>query len=906
MKKNLLLLTGAFTAVALLAGCDPSGPQSGVHTYRTFLSTNPTLWNTHTWETNDEAYITSFTEMGLYDLVFNENRDGYAFMPEMAAAEPVSVDPTTLSDEEFDLFLEADIGNPTRGMIWDIALNEAACFEDGTAINAKTYVDSMERLLNPQYANYRADSYYSGELVLLNAEDYYKSGRETIEAAFDHVNKTTGAVESGNGIWYINLGQATPYFNALFTGEQGAGNFYSVLNNRSQDSTDAVELAAERITYGVAYYLYQFVYTPGSSELANSPDKADWEAFYEDGFRPDQVSSTMFENDKTYIDLMEFDNKEVYTTVNKGNTSWNDENTVRYTQADLKRDLSTFIGGVTPSYRNSAWNWELPLFTQISHDLSGLTQEDLGIKAIDDYTIRLYLTKPITSLNLRFALTGNWIVDVALYDRLTQTGANNTKFTTYGSNSVDNYRSYGPYKLTHYESGNQINISRNDKWYGYTDGRHEGMYEMDAIVTRIIPDHNTALQEFLAGNLDDIDLTSQDMARYGSSSRRTTTYESYTQKISFNSDRPTLLRRQNDSGNGGNINKTILANTDFRRGLSLAINRTSFAAQTTGGSRAFTGLLNDLYIANNADGTSYRSTPQGKSVYAAVYGDLGGETIGSGEALAESAYGYNNALAVEYVAKALRDEVASSAEGHFRSGDTIDIEFRVYDNESETTIGMFNFLNQAWTEVLQEAAAKAGVQASLNFHTVTDQDYYTSATSGRYDLIFSIWGGATIDPYGLMEVYCAADFPNNCEYGFKGRQNLATLDIDSDGDGVAETKTFDEWYHLMTEGINEAQYGDDPAEMDETTYQQWQAAHEQRLNILAGLEIGILNRFEAVPIVARGTSSLMSYKWENGSETYVNLIGYGGVRYMEANMDDVEWANFVAQQGGNLSSLYVR
>ncbi len=900
MKKTILGVA-LLSATLALAGCGGGGAQSGVYTYRTFLSTNPTTWNTHTWETNDEAYITSFTEMGLYDLIFNANRDGYEFMPEMASAEPVSVDPAELSDEELDLFLNAGAGNPARGMIWDIPLNRSACFDDGTVINAKTYVDSMERLLNPQYANYRADGYYSGELVLLNAENYFKSGRQTIEPAFDYVNKTTGALENPTGYWYINLGQSTPMFNALFTGESGEGNFYQVLNNRASEASASVELAATRITYAIAYYLHAFVYTPDSNAIQNSEDRTDWEALYEDGFRPDQVSSDMFTNDRTYIDLVEFDNKDVYT-VKTDSTSWDDSNIERYTQADLKADLSTFISGVT-QFRNSSWNWELPLFTQITHEDAGLTEDDLGIKAVDDYTIRLYLAKSITSLNLRFALTSNWIVDVDLYNRLTRDGGNNTKYTTYASGSVDNYRSYGPYKLSHYESGNQIDIVRNDKWYGYTDGRHEGMYQMDAIETRIINDHNTALSEFMAGKLDDIDLTSNDMTLYGNSSRRSTTYESYTQKLSFNTDRATLLNRQNDIA-GGTSNKTILANTDFRKGLSLAIDRTSFAATTTGGSRAFTGLLNDLYIANNADGTSYRSTAQGQSVYSAVYGNLGGETLDSNEPLPESRVGYNYSLAVEYIAKALTDEASSQAEGHLESGDTIDIEFRVYDAESETTIGMFNFLTDAWSEVIADASEKAGIAVTLNLHTVTDQDYYTSATTGRYDMIFSIWGGATIDPYGLMEVYCASDFVNCCEYGFKGRQNQVSLEIDSDGDGVMETNTFDGWYHMMTEDINEAQYGDDPSEMNDTDYALWEAAHNMRLNILAGLEIGILNRFEAVPIVARGTSSLMSYKWENGSDVYVNLIGYGGVRYMTANMDDLQWETFVSENGGNLTNLY--
>ena len=86
---------------------------------------------------------------------------------------------------------------------------------------------------------------------------------------------------------------------------------------------------------------------------------------------------------------------------------------------------------------------------------------------------------------------------------------------------------------------------------------------MDELYTRIIPKQETALNEFMAGRLDDVELTRDNMKDYGDSERRTTTLESYTQKISFNSDRASLLSRQTTG-----VNKTILANLDFRKGLS--------------------------------------------------------------------------------------------------------------------------------------------------------------------------------------------------------------------------------------------------------------------------------------------------------------------------------------------------
>ena len=80
--------------------------------------------------------------------------------------------------------------------------------------------------------------------------------------------------------------------------------------------------------------------------------------------------------------------------------------------------------------------------------------------------------------------------------------------------------------------------------------------------------------------------------------------------------------------------------------------------------------------------------------------------------------------------------------------------------------------------------------------------------------------------------------------------------------------------------------------------------HNERVNALAGLEAGILNRFEAIPVVARGSSSLTSFKVENGSSTYINLIGYGGIRHMKFNFNDKTWNEYVKSNGSDLSGLY--
>ena len=141
-----------------------------------------------------------------------------------------------------------------------------------------------------------------------------------------------------------------------------------------------------------------------------------------------------------------------------------------------------------------------------------------------------------------------------------------------------------------------------------------------------------------------------------------------------------------------------------------------------------------------------------------------------------------------------------------------------------------------------------------------------------------------------MQVYCDNDFVSNCEYGFKGKQNSTFLEIDYNENGVidsGENRSYHDWYTFLNNNFTEQ----DREDVENFDQEEYDRVHNEKLNILAGLEAGILNRFEAVPLLARGTSSLTSFKVENGSPYYISLVGYGGVRFLKFLYDDVEWHN---------------
>ena len=80
---------------------------------------------------------------------------------------------------------------------------------------------------------------------------------------------------------------------------------------------------------------------------------------------------------------------------------------------------------------------------------------------------------------------------------------------------------------------------------------------------------------------------------------------------------------------------------------------------------------------------------------------------------------------------------------------------------------------------------------------------------------------------------------------------------------------------------------------DKELVAKYNAQHQKRVTVLAKLEAAILKRFEAIPLVARGSTSLYSVKVKYATNKYINLVGYGGIRFMTFNYTDKQWNEFI-------------
>ncbi|MBP3700376.1 MAG: hypothetical protein J6I64_00660, partial [Lachnospiraceae bacterium] len=141
----------------------PVVDENATYTYNYALSTFPTNWNVHDYETAIDAEILDYIVSGFFTFDYNDTLDGYQIVPYMAVSEP----------EDVTAQYAADWGIPAdaTARAWKITLRDDLKWEDGTPIVAQDFVKSAELLLNPLAQNHRADTQYQGDLSLINAKE---------------------------------------------------------------------------------------------------------------------------------------------------------------------------------------------------------------------------------------------------------------------------------------------------------------------------------------------------------------------------------------------------------------------------------------------------------------------------------------------------------------------------------------------------------------------------------------------------------------------------------------------------------------------------------------------------------------------------------------------------------------
>ena len=820
-KKSILAIS--LLATLALTGCFGPKKSSGVednktYTFREFLTVSPSNWNELTYQDANDTEIMDFISGAFFRFNYKFGADGKPLDGEFV----VDYDGATALEDVSDVYAgnekyavpeDAEKGD---GFAYKITLREDLKWDDGTPIKAKDFVYTMKQQEDPLFQNYRADSYYNGDTIIHNAQNYLKQGQSNI---FNSKSVFGGVYDEAN--------DASLMFDSFYGDEADGAEPSYILNWFATNYGSYVDYIKPDNGFGVFALPLLFEQNPSyaAADAVTMAAAMDGKSFAEI-----KADATL----KGYWDIID---------------GW--------WQTDPGEELDFFV----TNYTYPAVNFD-----------------DVGIKVGDkDNELILILDKSLPLLkedgSLSYKAAYNMsslpLVKEALYEanKIAPTEEGGLWKSRYNS-SVETSASWGPYKLTSFQAGKQFVLERNENWYGYNMDKYTTgpvQYQTDKIVCDIIPEYKTALLEFKNGNIQSIGIDVSVAQEYKNSKQAVFTASDFVGSLQLQSDAEKLAERSN-----ADHNKMLLTYVDFRKAISLAIDRADYCNKCTTASLAGFGIFNSMHYYDVENGGVYRNTDDAKRVICEVYGVDVSKYASLDEAYA-AVTGYNMELAKQLLTKAYNEALAA---GDITATDKVVL---TLGDSEDTEAGrrIFDYLNEAMIELAKGTPLEGRFE--LEYDPSHGTKWATDFRGGAYDICTGGWTGAAWNPGYFLLAYLSPDYM----YSQGWDTSSATLTFNPYKDGQEDhtyTMSLMNWYDCLN-GNEGCLFNWASGKVDV----------DFRLGIIAALEKEILSVYYTVPLQYRFSASLLSYKVEYISRTYNTFMGYGGIRYMTYNYDDAAW-----------------
>ena len=849
MKKTVKKLIAVAGAVAMLgcsagalAACGPTGSgryniqkrdrtgweDEKSYTYNTFTVTTPSNWNELSNTDANNHDISNWIGSAFFEFDFKFDDKGEivpgGFDVEYSAATKLE-DVTATVDSKWGYSADQKTAG---GYAWRITLRDDLKWDDGTAIKASDFVYSMQQQLNPDYRFANASNYYGGNYVFKGARAY----------AYQGMPSSWLPMSSG-----FDTFEASTYDDIIFTLGNTAENAAYLHGEEACDTVSAFRTAMDFPESYTAEMVAQYLITYGVNNKVDAT-----------------VEQILALQGKTYSQIAA--DTALKATWDKVVGCWQ-------TMPNEERDF--FV-----TYKE--WG-------NVAADSIGIYAED-DTKLVIVLDTQLELLKEDKSLNYEAAY---YMSDLPLVHRTKfeagrrAPAAGSTLYTNVYNSDVATTASWGPYKLTNYQAGTTYTLSRNENWYGYGMAQYAKQYQTDQIVCRTVPKWDTAWQDFQKGDIDGIGINVSIADEYRTSKQAYFTPTDFVGSLHVQSSEDALLAR-NESGK----NRSILAQKDFRKALSLAMDRDDFTTRNTTSSLKGLGFFNSMHYYDVANGGAYRNTDPAKEAILSAYGaekvdggwKVGNKTYKDIDDAVDAVTGYNLTLARQLVDSAYEAEKAA---GRISDTDKVCLTFgSSEDNDDERRV--FNWFVEAFTELVK--GTKLEGRLEMEFDGTNGDKWADNFKDGKYEFlpVTGFQGGAW-NPY----YFIGAEVDNNQQarycVGWDTTQESLTITV-TDAAGKAEEKTFtvQQWHDALN-GISGAPA--DYRNYPETT----------KLQILARLEQAALEAYYDIPMMYQFSASLMSYKMDYITYEYNTFMSYGGLRYATYHFDDTEWAAFQAKNG---------
>lgn len=515
--------------------------------------------------------------------------------------------------------------------------------------------------------------------------------------------------------------------------------------------------------------------------------------------------------------------------------------------------------------------------------------DEVGIFVGDtDYELVIVLDKPLQLLNedgslyykAAYNMSSLPLVHKAKWEnnKKQPTSASGLVTSEYNT-SVATTASWGAYKLTSFQAGKSYVLERNNNWYGYNMPENEGLYQTDKIECEVINEWNTAWVKFRAGEIDGIGIDVSIADEYKGSERAYFTPDDYVGSLQLQSSKPALEARESE-----NVNKTILTYPEFRKALSLAINRDEYNKKCSTASLAGYGIFNSMHYYDVANGGVYRNEDVAKEVLCRVYG-VDVSKYPSLDAAHAAISGYNLELARQLVDQAYDKAVE---DGEIDGDDIVKLQFGSSTINTNVTRN-HNFIKESWKELVK--GTKLEGRLEFDDDKEAGSAWANDFRAGNYDVCMGGWTGAAWDPGYFLLAYLSPDYMYSTAWPTDQITMEFTMPgVGAEGADVTDTMSLLEWYDCLN-GSAGCKYN----------WAEGYIPNAKRLLLIAALEEQILTAYYTVPIQYSFAASLLSYKVDYISYSYNTFMAYGGMKYMTYNFSDLEWEDEIERQGGEIN-----
>jgi hypothetical protein len=404
---------------------------------------------------------------------------------------------------------------------------------------------------------------------------------------------------------------------------------------------------------------------------------------------------------------------------------------------------------------------------------------------------------------------------------------------------------------------------------------------------------------FLSGTLDDIGLDVTHKEDYRNS--KYTYFAPGTGTFGWNIYANLDVLKTNGRNNG------ILAITDFRKAISLYLDRDDFNSTCYTAHQSCYGLLGPSYYYDIENGGVYRYTQYAKEGLLRVYGFTenadgtwtdGSRTYSTYEDAYEAMNGMNRTLAKELIESAYTELTTNADLYGYDSSKKITIKFGC-STDNENYRRSYDYVVSMIASLVEGTSLEGKIE--VVFDASFGSNWSNDFKSGSYDLAVGTgFSGGAFDPAGFLQCYVDPEAGLMYSTWWDTSTDMLEFTMPAGsyaGAGQTYTMSVLNWYRCLNaiaESTDKYTFNWGSGVIDESV----------RLQLLSKLEEYTLSKYYTIITTSQYSASLLGAKFSYISDEYNTFMGFGGFRYMLVNYTDAEWTTYVSNQGGDLSTEY--